>query len=175
MPKLKKEKIEDPDQKTTETKSEIKLDVKSDSFSDSERQDIVKIVSDDVEYGREIQKDYVAQKELDLKHYHMVRPSELEGLQKKSWMSDRNLGLARAVADSYQATIMATAWNPDSINFVATRTNDIDNRNNQEKFTKWGMGKQEANAAPEVDGFIHNRIVVGSSFFCVSQGLGRMD
>lgn len=167
MPKLKKEKIEDPDQKTTETKSEIKLDVKSDSFSDSERQDIVKIVSDDVEYGREIQKDYVAQKELDLKHYHMVRPSELEGLQKKSWMSDRNLGLARAVADSYQATIMATAWNPDSINFVATRTNDIDNRNNQEKFTKWGMGKQEANAAPEVDGFIHNRIVVGSSFFKV--------
>jgi len=164
MPKP-KEKIENPDQKTTETKSEIKLNPESDLFNVTERKDIVKIVSDDVDYGEEIQADYVARKELDLQHYHCVKPSLLEGLTKKPWMSDRNLGLARAVADSYQATIFATAWNPDSINFIATRTNDIDNRNNQEKFTKWGMGEQEAKAFPEVDGFIHNRIVVGSSFF----------
>jgi hypothetical protein len=159
-----KEKQENPEQKTTETKSEIKIDIGSDAFTSEEREDIVKIVSADVEYGREIQTDYIKQKELDLKHYHCVKPSELEGLNKKKWMSDRNLGLARAVADSYQATLLATCWNPDSINFIATRTNDIDNRNNQEKFTKWGMGKQEANAFPEIDGFIHNRVVVGSSF-----------
>jgi hypothetical protein len=107
----------------------------------------------------------VAQKALDLQHYHMDKPSILEGLTKKAWMADRNSGLARAAADSYQAVLLATCWNPDSINFVATRTNDIDNRTNQEKFTKWGMGKQEANAHPEMDGFIHNRVVVGSSFF----------
>ena len=165
MPKSKDEtKKEDSAQKTTETKTEIKLQVESDKFTPDERKDIIKIVSDDVDYGEGIQADYVAQKELDLKHYYCVRPSELEGLTKKAWMSDRNLGLARAVADSYQATLLATAWNPDSINFIATRTNDIDNRNNQEKFTKWGMGKQEANASPEIDAFIHNRIVVGTSF-----------
>ncbi|MDD5355075.1 MAG: hypothetical protein PHY56_00835 [Candidatus Omnitrophica bacterium] len=168
MVKLKskdKELKENPEQKTTEVKSEIKVDTNSDTFTAEERKDIIKIVSDDVKFGEEIQKNYITQKELDLKHYHCVKPSELEGLTKKGWMSDRNLGLARAVGDSYQSTLLATAWNPDSINFVATRSNDIDNRNNQEKFTKWGMGKQEANAFPEVDGFIHNRIVVGTSFF----------
>lgn len=165
MPKPKLEPKENPDQKTTETKTEIKIDSSSDIFTPVDRKAIVKIVSDDVDYGESIQVDYVAQKELDLKHYHCVKPSTLEGLTKKPWMSDRNLGLARAVGDSYQATLLATDWNPDSINIIATRTNDIDNRNNQEKFTKWGMGKQEANAFPEVDAFIHNRIVVGTSFF----------
>lgn len=160
-----KEKPENSEQKTTETKEEIIIDIKSDVFTIAERKDIVGIVSDDVDYGEEIQTEYVTQKELDLKHYHSAPPSELEGLTKKSWMSNRNLGLARAVADSYQAVLLATCWNPDSINFIATRTNDIDNRNNQEKFTKWGMGKQEANAQPEVDGFIHNRVVVGCSFY----------
>jgi hypothetical protein len=166
MDKIKdKQKPENPENIEAKVATEIKLDVTSDLFTIAERKDIVLIVSDDVEYGEEIQADYVAQKELDLKHYHSVKPSELEGLTKKAWMSDRNLGLARAVADSYQAVLLATCWNPDSINFVATRTNDIDNRNNQEKFTKWGMGKQEANTQPEVDGFIHNRVVVGASFF----------
>ncbi len=165
MPKPKLEPKENPGQKTTERKTEIKIAPESDAFTSEERKAIVKIVSDDVDYGGSIQADYVSQKELDLKHYHCVKPSTLEGLTKKAWMSDRNLGLARAVGDSYQATLLATCWNPDSINFIATRTNDIDNRNNQEKFTKWGMGKQEANAFPEVDAFIHNRIVVGTSFF----------
>jgi hypothetical protein len=164
MPKPKLEPKENPGQKTTERKTEIKIAPESDAFTSEERKAIVKIVSDDVDYGGSIQADYVSQKELDLKHYHCVKPSTLEGLTKKAWMSDRNLGLARAVGDSYQATLLATCWNPDSINFIATRTNDIDNRNNQEKFTKWGMGKQEANVFPEVDAFIHNRIVVGTSF-----------
>lgn len=166
MQKSKEEK-ENPEQQTVETKKEINIDVTSDKFSIEERKEVNQIVSDDVEYGEKIQEDYVKQKELDLKHYHCVRPSELESLIKENWMSDRNLGLARAVADSYQATILATAWNPDTINFITTKANDINNRNNQEKFTKWGMGKQEANVAPEVDGFVHNRIVVGSSFFKV--------
>ena len=166
MPKPKdKQKPENPEQKTTETKVEIKLEVESDKFASDERKDIIQIVTDDVEYMEGIQIENIKQKELDLKHYHCARPSELEGLTKKAWQSDRNLGLARAVADSYQAVLLATCWNPDSINFVATRTNDIDNRNNQEKFTKWGMGKQEADVQPEVDGFIHNRVVAGVSLF----------
>ncbi len=167
-PKEPKDKLKEEPQEqktTTETKQEIKIEVESDKFTSDECEKIVQIVRDDVEYATDIQKGYVTQKELDLKHYHGAKPSELEGLTKKPWMSDRNLGLARAIGDSFQATLLATCWNPDSINFIATRVNDINNRNNQEKFTKWGMGKQEANAQPEVDGFIHNRIIVGTSFF----------
>jgi len=165
MPKddLKKE----PAEIKTETKTVevIKEELRSDAFTAEERKSIIKIIQDDVDFAEDIQEDYVKQKELDLKHYHMAKPSELEGLQKEAWMSDRNLGLARAVADSYQAVLLATCWNPDSINFIPTRTSELDNRNNQAAFTKWGMGKQECNAHPEMDGFVHNRIVVGSSYF----------
>lgn len=166
MPK-EKEKIkkEKPDKIDKKTVKEIKSDRTTDKFSADERKELLKITRADTEYGEKIQKDYIAQKELDLKHYNMRPPSELEGLTKKPWQSDRNLGTARAAADSYQATLLATSWNPGSIHFVANTSSDIDNRNNQEKFTKWGMGKQEADAGPEVDAFVHNRIVVGSSFF----------
>jgi len=150
---------------STKTVSDIVENPKSDKFAAQERKDLLKIIRSDVEFGELIQKSYIKQKELDLKHYHMRPPSELENLTKRDWQADRNLGLARAIADSYQATLFATCWNPESINFVAVGKLDIDNRNNQEKFTKWGMGKQEANAAPEVYDFIHNRIVVGSAFY----------
>ena len=145
--------------------SKIKLDVTSNELTTEDRKKILQMVRSDVEHAEKVQKEYITQKELDLKHYNMEKPSILEGLTKKKWMSDRNLGLARAIADSFIATYLATCWNPDSINFIATKTNDIDNRNNQEKFTKWGMGKQEANVYPEISDFIHNRVVVGSSFF----------
>lgn len=163
MPKLKEE---PQDTKITkETKSEIKIDDTSDVYTPEERKEILQIVRDDVDYGQEVQDTYVAQKVLDLQHYHMKPPSVLEGLSKRPWMADRNLGLARAIADSFQSTYVATTWNPDSINFIATRMNDINNCNNQMKFTKWGMGKQEANFQPEEDAFVHNQVVVGSAFY----------
>jgi len=158
-------KKEDPGKSETHTVQEIEFETDSDAFSDSERADILKIINADVDYATSIQEDYIAQKELDLKHYHGDKPSVLEGLTKKSWHSDRNLGLARAIADAYQATLLATAWTPESINLTATKTLDIDNRQNQEKFIKWGMGKHEANIGPEVYDFIHNRVVVGNSCF----------
>lgn len=170
MPKLKapqdavKLEPEHPEETETKTVADIKPDIESDKFSPDEQKEIVKIVQDDVDYGKVVQADYVKQKEKDLQHYQGAKPSDLEDLKKRPWMSDRNLGLARGIADSFQATYLATSWNPDSINFIATRTFDIDNRNNQEKFTKWGMGKQEANASPQIDAFIHNKIVVGSHF-----------
>jgi len=159
-----KEKPEKPESTETKQVAEIKFQPESDKLSSEEKKEILKIVKADVEYGEEIQLDYVKQKELDLKHYHCEKPSVLEDLQKKPWHSDRNLGLSRAIADSYQATLLATCWNPDSIHYIATNTIEIDNRVNQEKFTKWGMGKHEANVKPDIDGFIHNRIVVGASF-----------
>lgn len=162
MPEIKKE-----EKTETKTVNEIKPRPESDRFSSVERKELLKITRSDIEFGEEIQEAYVAQKELDLKHYHGAKPSELEGLTKKGWQSDRNLGLARAIADSYQSTLLVTVWNPESINFIATNAIEVDNRNNQEKFTKWGMGKQEANAEPEMDGFVHNRIVSGASFLKV--------
>jgi hypothetical protein len=158
-------KKENPESTETKQVKEIVMNDKSDAFTADERKEIVSMVRADVDYMEDVQKDYIAQKKLDLQHYHMESPSELEGLEKSNWQSDRNLGLGRAVADSYIATLLATGWNPDSINIVATKTLDIDNRTNQEKFIKWGMGKHEANAAPEVRDFVHNRVVVGSSFF----------
>ena len=160
--KLKKE---DPDKTETRSVSEIAPDIVSDIFSPEDKELALTIIKSDVEYGEKIQEEYIAQKSLDLKHYHMAKPSELEGLNKRDWQSDRNLGLARSVADSYQAVLLATCWNPESINFIATNTQEIDNRNNQAKFTKWGMGQQECNMQPEVDGFVHNRVVSGFSMF----------
>lgn len=160
-----KEKKEQPEKTETKETSVVKLDIKSDKFSPEERVEILKIVKADKEFGETVQEDYIEQKRLDLMHYHSAKPSEIEGLTKKKWHSDRNLGLARAIADSFQATLLATCWNPESINYVAVSTFDIDNRTNQEKFTKWGMGKQEADTGPEVDGFIHNKIVAGWSCF----------
>ncbi len=157
-------KKENPDKVTRKTVKEIKPDPETDRITLADRKELIVITRDDIEFGETIQKEYIKQKELDLKHYNMAKPSELETVTKKKWQFDSNLGIARSVADSYQATLLATSWNPGSIHFVANTSSALDNRNNQEKFTKWGMGEQEANAAPEMDGFVHNRIVVGSSF-----------
>ncbi len=170
MPKTDEKELkekEKPGQQETETKEKLTPEIGSDRFNADDRKAIIKMVKADVEYAKQIHDDYIAQKALDLKHYHCEKPSVLENLDKDEWMSDRNLGLARAVADSYQAVLLATCWNPDSINFKANRVSEIDNRNNKAKFTKWGMGQQEANMEPEVDSFIHNRIVTGTSFFKV--------
>jgi len=161
----KKEKKEQPEKVQRKTIREIKIETRSDDFSPEQRKELLEIIKKDVEHGEKVQTDYIAQKLKDLQHYHNEKPSVIEGLNKRKWMSDRNLGLARATADSYQAILLATCWNPNTINFVNTKKNDIDTRTNQEAFTKWGMGKHEANAKPEVDDFIHNRVVAGSSFF----------
>ena len=160
--RLKKEK---PKKTTKKEVKDIKLDIKSDPFSTDERKAIIKVVKADIEHGEKVQKDYVDQKIKDLQHYHSERPSVIENLTKLPWMSDRNISLARAVADIFQAVLLATCWNPDTINYVATKKSSVNNRENQVKFTKWGMGKHEANAKPQVDDFIHNRIVLGTSFF----------
>lgn len=158
-------KITKDEKKKTSVADEIKVDTNSDKFSADERKEILRIIEADVEYAQNAQKSYIAQKVLDLKQYHGAKPSELEGLTKKSWMSDRNLGIVRAVVDAFKAILSATAWNPDSINFPANTTDGINNSAAKEKFTKWGMGKHEADVAPEVKGFIHNHLVAGFSCF----------
>jgi len=157
--------IKNPQNQKDKVVPRVEPELESDIFSPEISQKIVDMVIKDGELYKENMQEWVAQKELDLKHYDMAKPSELENLTKKAWQSDRNLGLAPAVADSYQATLLATCWNPDSINFQATELDDIDNRNNQEKFMKVIVGKNHCNVAPEIDDFIHNRIVLGFSVF----------
>ncbi len=142
----------------------VEPELESDIFSPEISKTIVDTVIKDAELGREVMTEYVAQKELDLKHYNMEKPSILEDLTKKPWQSDRNLGVGTAVADSYQSTLLATCWTPETVHFEATELDDIDNRNNKEKFLKVIVGRQHCNVSPQIDDFIHNRIVLGTSF-----------
>jgi len=163
MPKDKKNPTNSQDKEVPRIEPEISSDI----FSPEISKKIVDMVCKDADSYKSAQKEWTAQKELDLKHYDMAKPSELENLNKKDWMSDRNLGLAPAVADAYQATLLATTWTPETIHFQAIELDATGNKNNQEKFLKVIVGKQHCNVLPEVDDFIHNRIVLGTSYFKV--------
>ena len=140
-------------------------ELESDDFSPEEQTKIVRMVLSDVETGKLSMDEWKIKKEKDLQHLNSVAPSIIEGLTKEAWMSDRNLGMAAGISDIYQATLYATCWNPDSIHFKASETNDVDNRDNSEKFMKWVASNAEANLDPEVDDFISNRINLGFSVF----------
>jgi hypothetical protein len=137
----------------------------TDAFSVDEQKTIVQRVMDDFNVGDSAWADWKSQKEKDLQHISADKPSVIEGLTKKAWMSDRNLGLLPGTLDIYQATLMATCYNPDTIHFIDTEQNDVNNRDNLEKFTKWAVGPQEINLDPEVDDFISNRVSLGFSAF----------
>lgn len=137
----------------------------TDTFSVEEQKQIVQIVMDDADVGIQSYADWKTRKQIDLQHIHAEKPSIIEGINKKGWMSDRNLGLCPGILDIYQATLMSTCYNPDSIHYRSTEKNDIDNKDNLERFTKWAVGQQEMNLEPEVDDFIANRVGLGFSAF----------
>ncbi len=141
------------------------IDLTSDKFSVQEQKDIVKMILADVRTGHEAQADWLEIKKKELQHVHADKPSIIENIIKREWMSDRNLGLLPGILDIFQATLLSTCYNPDSLHFMATEANDADNRDNLSKFAKWGLGKPEANFFPEVDDFIHNRVAHGFSVF----------
>lgn len=161
MAKDKKNPIPESDKQVKRVEPELE----SDSFGTDEQKVIVKMIIDDAEADKQVLADWKTQKELDLKHYAGEKPSILENLTKRGWQSDRNLGLCAATCDIYQATLLVTCWNPDTIHFKATEENDIDNKDNLERFAKWVVLPQEANVQPEVDDFIHNRVTMGFSAF----------
>lgn len=144
----------------------VEPELESDTnFSEKEEKEIVQMVLDDAAIAIQAMAEWKTQKETDLRHLNSERPSIIEALEKKGWMSDRNLGMCPAVCDIYQATLLSTCYNPDSIHYVDTEQNDVDNKDNLEKFTKWGLGQAEANFFPEVDDFINNRVGIGFSVF----------
>lgn len=158
--------IEERELNKTQAEREDPADaLKTMPISDEMQQTIVTRVMEDYELGIQAQADWKVTKEKELQHIHNEKPSVIEGLNKKAWMSDRNLGICSGILDIYQATLMATCYNPDTIHFTATEENDTDNRDNLEKFTKWMVGPAEINFEPEVDDFIHNRVAHGFSAF----------
>lgn len=145
----------------------LEPELETDKYSVDEMKEIVKMVVDDARSDIEQLKEWINQRALDLKRYDNAKPSELEGITKKPWQSDRNLGLYQAFGDAFHATLLATCFNPDTIHFKATEANDLDNTDILEQFTRWGIGPAESNIFPEVDDFICNRIQQGFSVFHV--------
>lgn len=145
--------------------SRIEPSIETNNFSKSEQKEIVKIVVQDAMSNIESMAQWLADRRLDIQIYEGDRPSKLEGLQKKDWQSDRNLGMTAATCDAYQATLLATNWNPDTLNFKDSRENDIDRKDDITEFSKWGLGRAESNVTQAVDDFIHNRITQGFSVF----------
>ena len=101
-------------------------DIVTDKFQPDEAKKIVDMVIDDIETDLMVQKDWVEERKKDLQMYNGDKPTIIEGTTKKAWMSDRNLGVTGAVSDTYQATLSATTYNPESIHAIATEVTDIE-------------------------------------------------
>jgi hypothetical protein len=140
-------------------------------FSPTEQKQIVKMVIQDIEADEIVQKDWLARKKIALMHKNGAKPSEIEGIKKKGWQSDRNLGVGAAISDSYHSTLFATCWNPDTIHFIPTNANSINNKDNLERFMKVIVGKNHANMTPEVDDYIQNKIDLGIAAFEVYRSI----
>src|SRR3990167_1671934 len=148
-----------------ENNKRLPIELESDLFSVDEQKAIVKIVMMDFEAGKIAMGQWNKDRQKDIEMYDGSRPSKIEGIEKKSWQSDRNLGLCDSVCDAYQATLLSTCWNPEKIHLKATEENDVDHKEQLEKFVPWMVGELESNIFPEVDDFIHNRVSLGTSYF----------
>lgn len=155
------------DDKSKESKR-IMPDIESDSFKGIDELEIVRMVMSDAKADKQCMSQWVEDRLLDLKMYEGYKPSTIEGLDKESWMSDRNLGITGAICDTFQATLLSTCYNIDSIHAVDTERNDVDMKDNIAKFSKWMVSKQACDVFPEVNDFIHNKITMGTACFFVS-------
>ncbi len=156
---------EDEKKRQAQEPERIVPDLESDKFSQEEQKKIIEMVLDDADEGVASMAEWKQKKEKDLQHINSEKPSVIEGLKKDAWMSDRNLGLTAGICDIYQATLLATCYNPDTIHFKSTQENDINNKDNVEKFSKWALGENEADFFPEVDDYINNKVSLGFSVF----------
>jgi hypothetical protein len=142
-------------------------DIETDPIPEDKEKELVDIVIRDAEADRQARKQWVDDRATDIKMYESAKPSEIENLAKEDWQADRNLGLCAATCDTFQATLLATCYNAETLHPVATEENKSDLTFNIEKFAKWMVGENECDCAPEVDDYIHNNITQGVSFFKV--------
>ncbi len=156
---------ENPLSKKDKISKRIEPELESNKYGADESKKIVEMVLKDLEVGREVMINWLTDRKKDLQCLHGDKPSIIETLTKKAWQSDRNLGMSGAICDTYQATLVSTCWNPGTIYARAIEKNDINNSQNWERFTKWAVGKVEADTFPEVDDFVRNRVSQGFSVF----------
>lgn len=145
----------------------IPPDIETDDFSQEEQKEIVKMVVQDAQADIDSMANWIEKKRKSIQMYNGEKPSVIENLQKKGWQSDRNLRLCTSVCDAFQATLLATCFNPDTIHVKATEANDVNRKDDIETFTKWGLGPSESNIFKDVNDFIQNRITQGFSVFKV--------
>lgn len=141
----------------------IEPSLETNKFSQAEQKEICKMVMQDANADIESMAIWLEDRRLDIQLYEGDRPSKIEGLTKKDWQSDRNLGMTAATCDAYQATLLATNWNPDTLNFRDSQENEIDRKDDITEFAKWGLGRSESNVTEDIDDYIHNRITQGFS------------
>lgn len=163
----KEQEKKNPANSIDKTVARIEPDFETNKFSEMEQKKIVKMVMQDARADIESLSVWLNDRRLDIQLYEGERPTKIEGLNKKDWQSDRNLGMTAATCDAYQATLLATNWNPDTLNFSDTKENEIDRKDDITAFAKWGLGRAESNVTEDVDDFIHNRITQGFSVFHV--------
>ena len=140
-------------------------EVETDDFSPEDQKEIVKMVIQDFEADRTKMARWIELRKKDVQMYQGDLPSKIENLQKKAWMSDRNLGTTASVCDIYQAVLLATCFNVDTLHFRSEQDGDQNNKDNMEKFARWALGPSESGVFNDIDAFIHNRVTQGSSFF----------
>jgi len=145
----------------------IEPSIETDNFSAEEQKEIVRFVIQDAKSDIDATAEWVQKRKKDLQMYNGEKPSIIENLQKKRWQSDRNLRLCTSVCDAFQATLVATAVNPDTLHVKATESNDVDRKDDIVTFSKWGLGPSESNLFPAANDFIQNRITQGFSVFKV--------
>ena len=141
--------------------------IETDSFSEEEQKEIVRMVVEDATADVEAMAEWITKRKKDLQMYQGEKPTIIENLTKKGWQSDRNLRLCTAVCDSYQSTLLATCYNRDLIHLKETQQNEAAHKDDVETFVKWGLDRTESNLYPEVDGYIHNKVVQGFAVFKV--------
>ena len=147
-----------------EDQGRVSPEIETDAFGANEQKEVVRKVKLCLEADLQQMKDWIADRELDLKMYEGEKPSIIEDLDKEDWQSDRNLGITAATCDAYQATLLATCFNEERIHWKPTESSDSTRADNLEKFTKWALGPQEADVHDDIDDFIHNRITQGVSY-----------
>lgn len=142
--------------------------IETDKYEPEEQEKIVNMIIQDAEADEIVQKDWIEERKKDLQMKNGDKPSLIEALAKKRWQADRNLGITGAVCESINASLTATTWNPDSIHYVATERNDIDNKDNRERFAKWAVGKNEMNFTPQADDYVNNKTSQGWAIFKIT-------
>ena len=146
--------------KNTEEKVSENHD-KSIGFSPEEQKEIVDKVIESIEADVETLAKWTKEKAKDLKRAFGCSPAEVQGLKKKAWMSDRDIGLCGAVCDATRSTTLARTANANLLTVAPTEENDIDRSKNVERFMKWAISDPSKKFQNVLLGAISNAVWTG--------------